>query len=287
MDRNMLPILLNLKFVKIYTFGVFLMLAFFWGSYLLWKLVRLTSHKEEEIFDGLFYCLFGSLFFGRLIYVIFNFKDFGFNILKFILVNGYPGFSVYGLLAGGFIAFTLFCYIKKIKYIELVDYWISPLFLSIAIIKLGSFFSGAEVGVKTKFPIAVKYAGYDGLRHPVAFYESILFFIGAYLSYKLILAIRKEKYPTGFAFKFFVLYTGLIFLLFDKLKVNHLYFKGQNFNLYFSLLLVLTMTVYFVYHFKSLIIDSIKTYGQKAFKTTLGRIKRNPFKGNHKNKSKN
>ena len=31
----MLPVLLDLKFVKIYTFGVFLVLAFFWGAFFL------------------------------------------------------------------------------------------------------------------------------------------------------------------------------------------------------------------------------------------------------------
>jgi len=281
----MLPILLNLKFIKIYTFGVFLMLAFFWGSYLLWRLTHLTSHKEEDVFDALFFCIFGGLFFGRLIYVILNFKDFGFNILKFILINGYPGLAVYGLLAGGLITLSLYCYLKKIKFKEMIDYWVSPLFLSMAVVELGSFFSGVEIGAKTKFPIAVKYVGYDGMRYPTAFYESLFFFLGAYLSYKLILAIRKEKYPQGFAFNFFGLFTGFVYLVFDKFKVNRLYFKGINFNFYFSYLLVLTFSVFFIYHFKSLIIDRIKTYGQKTYKATLGRIKRNPPKRSNKNKS--
>ncbi|PIZ68201.1 hypothetical protein COY13_01625, partial [Candidatus Roizmanbacteria bacterium CG_4_10_14_0_2_um_filter_36_35] len=62
----MLPVLLDLKFIKIYTFGVFLMLGFLWASFVLWRNIRLTSHKEEEIFDGLFLSLLGGLFFGRL-----------------------------------------------------------------------------------------------------------------------------------------------------------------------------------------------------------------------------
>jgi len=105
----MLPVLVDLKFIKIYTFGVFLVLAFFWGSFVLWKNIRLTPQKEEEIFDGLFLSLAGSLFFSRIIYVILNFEKFGFSILKFILINGYPGLSLYGALFGGF--FTLFLYL--------------------------------------------------------------------------------------------------------------------------------------------------------------------------------
>ena len=126
----MLPILLDLKFIKIYTFGVFLVLAFFWGSYLLWRLVRLTSFKEEDVFDGLFWSLAGGLFFGRLTYVILNFKEFGFSPLKFILINGYPGLSLYGALFGGFLVISLHFLSKKIKLREVVDYYICLLYTS-------------------------------------------------------------------------------------------------------------------------------------------------------------
>ena len=96
----MLPVLLDLKFIKIYTFGVFLVLAFFWGSFVLWKNIRLTAQKEDEIFDGLFISFAGGLFMSRLVYVILNFDKFGSSILKFILINGYPGLSLYGALIG-------------------------------------------------------------------------------------------------------------------------------------------------------------------------------------------
>ena len=75
----MLPVLLDLKFVKIYTFGIFLVLAFFWGTFLLWRSLRLSSYREEDAFDGLFLALAGGLFVSRLVYVILNFQKFGFN----------------------------------------------------------------------------------------------------------------------------------------------------------------------------------------------------------------
>src|SRR3990172_4726798 len=104
----MLPVLLDLKYIKIYTFGVFLVLAFFWGSFVLWKNVRLTSQKEDGIFDALFLSVAGGLLFSRVVYVALNFEKFGFDILKFILINGYPGLSIYGALAGAFL--TLYLY---------------------------------------------------------------------------------------------------------------------------------------------------------------------------------
>src|SRR3989339_411654 len=124
----MLPVLLNLKVIKIYTFGVFLVLAFFWGSYLLWRLIRLTSFKEEEVFDGLFWGLAGGIFFGRLFYIILNFSDFGFDLFRYILINGYPGLSLYGSLFGGFLTLFFYCLSKKIKFLEVIDYYIPPIF---------------------------------------------------------------------------------------------------------------------------------------------------------------
>ena len=140
----MLPVLLNLGFIKIYTFGVFLVLGFFWAIFLLWKNIRLTSFKEEDVFDGLFLSMFGAFFFGRLIFVFLNFKDFGFNLLKFVLVNGYPGISLYGAIFGGLLVLYLFTNSRKLNFNDLIDYLITPLFIAFVFGKIGSFFS--EIG---------------------------------------------------------------------------------------------------------------------------------------------
>jgi len=282
----MLPVLLDAKYLKIYTFGVFLVLAFFWGTYLLWKLIRLTSYSEEDIFDGLFWMLGGGFFMGRLLYVILNFKEFGFNLLKIILVNGYPGMSLYGALIGGILVALLFFSSKKIKFIEAVDYFVPPLFLSIAFGKLGSFFSGTEVGVKTKFFLSVKYAGFDGPRQLTAFYEALFFFAAAYLAYKFVFEIRKETLRPGFNFYFFSWGFAGIYLLFDKLKFSHLYLGSKSFNEVVSTILFLTLTVYFLYYFKSLIgrkLEIVKYDIKNVFKKAKGKTRVGPKKNSPAN----
>lgn len=277
----MLPVLLDLKIVKIYTFGVFLVLAFFWGSYLLWKNIRLTSYKEDEVFDGLFMSIAGALFFGRLLYVILNFGDFGFSILKFILVNGYPGISLIGAIGGGIFVFFLHSWIHKTSFLEKADYFISPLFLALGFGMLGAFFSGVEAGSKTTFPVAVKYVGFDGLRHITGFYEAVLFFAAAYVSYRILFNIRRERYPKGFLFYVFVWFTSLILALFDGMKAQHLVIGGRSLNLYASLILLLTFSFYFVYYFRSLLGSSMKhvrlvvsTYGHKTHQRIAKTVRR-------------
>ncbi len=247
----MLPVLLDLKFIKIYTFGVFLVLAFFWSTFMLWRNIRLSSYKEEEVFDGLFISLAGAVFISRVVYVILHFDKFGFNLGRFILINGYPGTSLYGALIGGMIVFYIYCTVRKISFFEIIDYLISPLILSIAIAKLGSFFAGVEVGVKTTFPVAVKYAGFDGLRHPAAFYESILFFIGALIAYKIMFAVRREKFQKGFSVFFFWWYFAVVIVLFSRLKVLPPSILKIDFNAAVSVVILLTSSLYFLYYFRS------------------------------------
>ena len=263
----MLPVLLNLGFLKIYTFGVFLVLGFFWAIFLLWKNIRLTSFKEEDVFDGLFLSMFGALFFGRLIFVFLNFKDFGFNLLKFVLINGYPGISFYGSIFGGLFILYLFTNSRKINFADLIDYLITPLFVALAFGKIGAFFSGVEVGTKTNFLFKIKYVGFDGARHLVGLYEGLMLTIGLFIAYRILFEIRKERYYKGFLLKFFLWFLALTTILFDKIKDNHLYFVGLSLDFLVSLIILLTISFHFVYYFRNGIFGFIKYYGQKIFKT--------------------
>ena len=254
----MLPVLLDLKFLKIYTFGIFLVLAFFWGCYYLWKNISLTSYKEEDVFDGLFLSLTGGLFFSRLIYVVLNYDKFGFNLLKFILINGYPGLSLFGFIGGGFLSLFIYFSLKKIKFLEIVDYFIGPLFLALTIGKLGGFLAGVEVGTKTKFILAVRYVGFDGLRHLTSLYEALLFLVAFFLARKFLLDLRREKLTKGFLFIFFVWTFSLLNFSFDKIKNNHLYFAKNSFNWYIYGILLLTFSLYFIYYFRTLFLARLK-----------------------------
>lgn len=254
---QMLPILIDLKFIKIYTFGVFMVLSFFWGLYLLWRTIKLTSYKEEEVFDSVFISLFWGIFFARVIYVAVNFPHFGFNILKFILINGYPGLSMWGGLFGSVVALFFYTRTKKMEFTKIVDYYIPAVFIALVFLKIGSFFGGVDVGSQTKFLIAVKYIGYQGSRHIIALYEALFFAIGALISYKITLSIRREKFVHGFAFYFFLFYFALVNLLLDNMKQNHLYFARININVVISAVLTAFFAVYFIYYFRAEIKKSL------------------------------
>lgn len=246
----MLPILLDFKFIKIYTFGVFAVLGFFWGMFLLWKLIKLTSYKEAEIFDGLFLSILAGMFLGRIFYVLFNFESFGFNILKFILINGYPGFSIFGALIGGFFLLFIFFRLRNHSFLQTIDYFIPGFFLTMAFGKIGAFLAGSEPGTTTRFFLKIIYSGFDRHRHLTALYEAGLFLIGVYFAYKILFWIRRGRLPHGFVWYFFWAYFGFIYLLLDNLKANHLYLVGFSFNLFFATVLVFVFGLYFFIFFR-------------------------------------
>ncbi len=263
----MLPVLIDLPFLKIYTFGVFLLLAFFWGAFLLWKSFLLTSYKEEEIFDHLFFGLTGGLLMSRLVYVVLHFDTFGFSFLKFILINGYPGLSLYGFIAGFILSIYLLMRRSKVKFIEAVDYFIPSAFTAIGFGKVGAFFSGVEVGSKTNFLLKLKYVGADGMRHLTPLYEGILFFVGALIAYQILFSIRRERFVKGTNLYFFLWYMGGVLALFDLLKVQEvLVYRTLSFNALISYLLLLTFSSYFIYYFRSSIAKFFVTYGKNIFK---------------------
>lgn len=259
----MLPVLLDLPFIKIYTFGVFLMLSFFWAAFLLWKNFLLTPYKEEEIFDHLFRGLIGGLFISRIVYVVLHFADFGLSFLKFILINGYPGLSLYGFMLGFLVSIYASMSGSKVRFWEAVDYFIPSAFVALALGKVGAFFSGVEVGSKTNFLLKIKYVGADGMRHITPLYEGFLFLLGAFIAYQLLFSIRREKYSKGTNLFFFLWFTGLILASFDFLKdQSDFIFSQISVNAFTSYVLLLTFSAYFIYYFRS----SVFTYVKSNFK---------------------
>ncbi len=252
------------------------MLAFFWSAFLLWKNFLLTSYREEDIFDHLFIGLVGGLFLSRVAYVGMNFSEFGFSLLKFILINGYPGLSLYGFLFGFLVSIYLSMQRTKVKFIEAVDYFIPSAFVALAFGKIGAFFSGVEVGSKTSFLLKLKFVGTDGMRHLTPLYEGILFFIGAFIAYHLLFSIRREKFSKGTNLYFFLWFTGLVLASFDLLKERSVYlFSSISLNAFVSYVLLLTFSAYFIYYFRS----SVKAYVKNIFKGFHKKSQGAPRKG--------
>lgn len=248
----MFPILFTIGEFKFYTFGLFLVIAILWGSYQVWRLAKLTIYKEEQIFDMLFFSLLISLTVGRLAYVLTHIPLFSTNWLKVFLVHAYPGISAPVVLLTFLLVFYYSCIRNKVQFEQIIDVLMSPLATSVAIVKLGAFFAGSEIGAKTNFLLSVKYFGFDGQRHIVAVYEALLFALLSYILYEMLLRVRRGVLPKGITLPVAVFGYAAINLasypLLDA-SVKPIMFNVQIMPIVWSLAL-LTSMVWLVYTLK-------------------------------------
>lgn len=254
----MLPILLDVRIFKIYTFGVFLVLALYWGLFWFWKNIKRTSYKEENMFDAVFIALLGGLFLSRLTYVVLHFEDFGFSFLRFILINGYPGLSLIGGLVGGVISILLVSRFLKFSPSEVLAYLVPPAFLALAIGKLGAFFGGTVVGTETEFFLKAEYVGYEGMRHLTAVYEALLLFVGFLLSQKALMSYRRSKLRVSTVISIFVIIVSLSMIVLDFIKVDPLYLGSLRFNVVIPSITAGIFIIFELITYRSLLIPKKK-----------------------------
>lgn len=248
----MLPIIFSLGGFTLYTFGIFLVLAFFWSTYLIWRLTQLTSYKEEDVFDSMFIALGAGLIVSRISYIATHFSEFGLDLARMILVNGYPGMSIHGFIIGFVAVLALASSRRKMKPLELIDYISPAILLALAIGTLGAFFAGSWLGGRTTFPLAVTYVGHEGLRHVTGLYASLAYAAATYLSYRIIFAIRRDTYKRGANLVFLGFATSLIMTATAPLTQQKPILAGYGLEAVISAFLLLTFLVLFLYYFRNL-----------------------------------
>lgn len=245
----MLPIFAQLGSLYIYTYGIFLVLGFFWSCFFVWKHIRISKFEEETAFDIVFISFGGMLVIGRLVYCLLHFQEFGFNILKYLLANGYPGISPAGMFLGGIGTLYIASVRRKIKFTELSDYFVPSLFIFTLFAEVGAFVAGIEPGVVWKW-----------FRHPVALYKAALLGLGTYVSISMFYNVRKEKIEKGaLLFVFFGLYS-VSYVAFHFLEDKRTLLTESPFDYWFFVILLLTSCFYFVYYFRVFIISGFQTF---------------------------
>ncbi len=139
----MIPYLLEAGPIKISTIGVFLALSFVLSSFLLWRNLR-DDYPEEGILTLTIYLFILGTIGARLVYIMENFGDFGFNIDRWFFWNRYPGFSFLGGVLGGFFFLSWWSRKKSWDFWLIAD-WATFAFLMVGFLSgLGGYFSTGQ-----------------------------------------------------------------------------------------------------------------------------------------------
>ncbi len=228
--NHMFPILFSIGPVHIYSFSVFLVLAWLVFSFLFWKLLRSNGTPEDKIFDLTFYATIVASISARGLFVVLHWELFRDTLLKIVALWVQPGLSLYGAFLGGIMTLVSMSRSWKVRLGQVLDAIAIAFPSALVIGYIGSFLDGAEVGKIVDLPWAIRYVGQVGRRHPVQIYEIIVTII--ILAVVLVLQNKsvKEKWPYGLlGIWFFILYSLGMFVL-EFMKDSHVYWMSLSAN---------------------------------------------------------
>lgn len=228
----MYPILFNLGPLTIRSYGLFLVLAFVLGTYIVWREGKRGGYNEEKLLDFSVTVLIGSLIGARFYYGLLNLDAFALDPLR-IFYFWQGGFAFHGALLGGFLGGWYF--VKKAKWplFQIADLSVIAASLGTAVAKIGAFLAGSDFGTATTMPWGVEQAGQLGRRHPTQLYEA-LFFLGLFF---ILRKLDKDKKRSGGIFFFYLLTVGLGRWFFEIFRGDATYLLGMKVAQIISLVL--------------------------------------------------
>lgn len=193
----MYPVLFSLGPIIISTYGVFLVIAFLVGAFVVWKKGREEHFEEEDLFDATLLSTFWGLVGARVVYVALHLTDFGINPVRILGLTRFPGLSFFGALLGGVAALALYARAKKWDTFETLDLFVLGVTSGQIVGLLGAFLNGTGYGIRTALPWGISFPGVEGTRHPTQLYMAFLLVFVFVLLRKIFAAYRTFEWYKG------------------------------------------------------------------------------------------
>jgi phosphatidylglycerol:prolipoprotein diacylglycerol transferase len=141
----MYPVLFEFGFIRIYSYGLMVALAFFISTFLLGKKAATLGFKEDFFWNLSFWVLLGGLLGGRLIYIILN-PGFFFQDPLEVFKVWHGGLVWYGGLLGGISGAFVYLKARKIPLLRALDIIVPFAALGQSIGRIGCFLNGCCYG---------------------------------------------------------------------------------------------------------------------------------------------
>ncbi|MDP7420694.1 MAG: prolipoprotein diacylglyceryl transferase [bacterium] len=200
------PVICKIGPITVYSYGLFFALCFATGTIVAaWRAKR-SGYDPGDIIDLAIAAFISGIIGGRLFHL--------FEAPRFYLdhplsaLNVYQGGLVfYGALIGLMVCVIVFCRIRKLPTLTIMDFVAPGIMLGHVWGRIGCFMAGCCHGIPTDswFGVAFKAAVDDIPRHPTQLYESA----GNFVLFFVLLAVEKRwKYFPGFTFACYLLMYG-------------------------------------------------------------------------------
>ena len=201
---NIDPILISFNGVKIHWYAVVIVLGIAISILLARKDDGRHNIKYEDALILLLFILPISIICARIYFVAFKLDYYIQNPMEILNIrNG--GLAIYGGIIGAILTIIVFCRIKKIKLLDMLDFFAPYLALGQCIGRWGNFFNGEAHGTETAslFRMGIVENGQYIQVHPTFLYESLCTLI---IFIMLYLKGNKREYPGELTYIYFFLY---------------------------------------------------------------------------------
>ena len=205
---------INLGFLKIYTFGLIVAIAFLVGLLFSLREAKRRGISKDNVEGLVFYIILGGIIGSRLLHVLTFWDAYSGNLLSiFMLWEG--GLAFYGGFLGALIASYAYLKAKNLSFFKYADLMAPYLALGHAIGRVACLIGdGGHVGKLTSLPFGVIVNG--ELRHLTALYD----FVNLVILFLVLFYLRKKNFFTGFLFLFYVCYYAFTRFLLDFLRTD-------------------------------------------------------------------
>ncbi|MFZ2199577.1 MAG: prolipoprotein diacylglyceryl transferase family protein [Microgenomates group bacterium] len=148
----MLPILLSLGPIKIYSYGVFLAIGLFISLYFWWKMGRDEHFDEISLFDGYFLSILTYFVVGRLGYVLLHTAQVG-TLYRALAILSFPGIeSGIGIL-GAIVFIILFARNNDWDPWKVMDAFVVALSMALVFGGIGGLLNGSNPGIAASWGV--------------------------------------------------------------------------------------------------------------------------------------
>lgn len=205
---------IDLGFIKIYTFGLVVAIAFLVGLWFSLREAKRRRINQDIVQSLIFYIILGGIIGSRLLHVVLYWDSYSEDFLS-IFMFWHGGLVFYGGFLGAVVAGFIYLKVKRLKFSKYADLVTPSIALGHAVGRIACLVGdGGHVGKLTTLPLGVVVGG--ELRHLTALYS----FFNLLFLFALLLYLRKKKFFTGFLFLFYLCYYAFTRFWIDMLRID-------------------------------------------------------------------
>ena len=196
---NIDPIAFSIGSKGIYWYALIILSGFLLGLLFVCMTCEKRGVSRDNVWDVALIGLITGIIGARIYYVLFALDEFNSLADMFKIWNG--GLAIYGGIIGAFISTVIYCRVKKISVLKMVDVCAPGLLIGQIIGRFGNFVNAEVYGGETSGLFGMSINGAPPV-HPLFLYESAWNALGLIV----LLLFRKKKRADGQVFCLYILW---------------------------------------------------------------------------------